>query len=188
MAYPRLHYPNPVTRVPVQYPAGIPAAAERLTSQDSASLAALPSPPKNVKELTTRLAELEQQINLSIGYDATENLVNAFGYYREDFRYDNLQVLFTSRLDHDLLPYAEVRDPPAVYQSIQPVIHVAPDGKSATIRARLLKVGGKSGGLASGIYEGRAVRVAGAWKLQSLTLKPTWSSAFTQWTPTVERR
>src|SRR5262249_30877684 len=45
MYYPRFHYANPVTHLPVQYPPGIAA-----TVNDSPSLAAKPSPPKNVKE------------------------------------------------------------------------------------------------------------------------------------------
>jgi hypothetical protein len=62
------------------------------------------------------------------------------------------------------------------------------DGKSATIRARVLKVDGKAGALASGTYEGRTTIIGGAWRLESLTLKPAWSSPFSQWTPVVERR
>ena len=63
MYYPRFHYTNPVTHLPVQYPPGIAATVEGPDSkQGSSSLAALPSPPKNVKEFTARLTELERQI------------------------------------------------------------------------------------------------------------------------------
>jgi hypothetical protein len=68
------------------------------------------------------------------------------------------------------------------------VIRVATDGKSATIRARLLRVGGKTGEFASGIYEGRAIIGDGVWKLESLNLKPAWSSPFSSWMPVIERR
>jgi hypothetical protein len=111
---------------------------------------------------------LERQIQESIAYDAVENLVSAHGYYLDDS--------------------AQAENSPAVHQTIQPVIHIASDGKSATIRARLLKVGGKSGELAGGIYEGRAINRGGVWSLQNLSLKPLWASSFSHWTPVLERR
>ena len=174
MHYPRLHYANPVTRLPVQYPPGITATAPR----NSSNPAPLPSAPKNVKEFTLRLAELERQIDWSIAYDAVENLVSAYGYSLEDSKVDVLQGLFSDTQErHTEAVYAG-----AVHQSVQPVIKLAADGKSATIQARLLAVGGKSGGFGGGTYEGRAINRGGVWKLESLTLKPTWSSAFNQWT------
>ena len=171
MYYPRFHYTNPVTHLPVQYPPGIDS------KQSSAGLAALPSPPKNVKELAARLTELERQINASIAYDAVENLVSAHGYYLDDSR-DALQGLFVSAPDRGTLSNPETGNSSAIHQTVQPVVQIAPDGKSATIRARLLKVGGKTGELASGTYEGRAINTGGVWKLQSLTLKPKWSFPF----------
>jgi hypothetical protein len=119
-----------------------------------------------VKEFTTRLTELDRQINSSIAYDAAENLVSAYGYHLDD----------------------ESGTSPAIHQTVQPVIHIAADGKSATIRARLLNVGGTVSGLAGGTYEGRAINRNGSWSLQSQTLKPSWSSPFSQWNPVVERR
>jgi hypothetical protein len=164
MYYPRMHYANPVTQLPVQYPPGITATGER-----PASLAALqsPPPPENAKEFATRLTELERQIDASIAYDAVENLVSAHGYYLDES--------------------AKGGSSSAIHQTVQPVIQLAPDGKSATIRARLLKVGGKAGELASGTYEGRAINRDGIWILQSLTLKQAWSSPFVHWMPVIER-
>jgi hypothetical protein len=160
MYYPRLHYPNPVTGAPVQYPPGT------ATTESHSLTAAVPlSPPKTTKEFTARLTELERQVDSSIAYDAVENLVSANGYYLENSE-----------------------DARAVHQSVQPVINLAPDGKSATIRARLLKVDGEAAGFASGTYEGRAIKRNGVWELQGLMLKPTWSSAFNQWMPLVERQ
>jgi len=168
MYYPRFHYTNPVTHFPVQYPPGITATVEGSNSkQGPSSLAALPSPPKNVKEFAARLTSLERQINAGIAYDAVENLASAHGYYLDD---------------------AEMGNSSAIHQTVQPVIQIAPDGKSATIRARVLKVGGKAGELAGGTYEGRAINRDGSWRLQSLTLKQAWSSPFSQWMPVVERR
>jgi len=189
MYYPRLHYPNPVTRLPVQYPPGVAATVEGQDSkQSSLSLAAVPSPPKNVKEFTSRLAELERQINSSIAYDAAENLVNAHGYYLDDSRNDALQEIFSGALDRRSLSNVEAGNSLTINQTVQPVIQLAPDGKSATIRARLLRVGGTASGLAGGTYEGRAINRGDGWKLQSFTLKEAWSSPFSHWAPVVERR
>jgi hypothetical protein len=187
MYYPRLHYANPVTHLPVQYPAGIAETGKRLdSSQGSANLAPVPNPPANVKEFTTRLTELERQIDSNVAYDAVENLVSAYGYYLDDSR-DKLPGLFSNIPNRQSQPDAEAQNAPTIHQSIQPVVNLTPDGKSATIRARLLNVGGKAGGFASGTYEGVAINRSGVWKLQSLSIKQTWSSPFNQWTPEIER-
>jgi hypothetical protein len=175
MYYPRLHYPNPVTRAAVQYPPGITATPETKPS----NVAVLPSPPKTAKEFTSRLNELEPLIHSSVVYDAAENLVNAYGYYQDDSS-DKLPELFSNTL----LPKTEPGS--AVHQTVQPVITVSADGRSATIRARLLRVG--PGQFAGGTVDALATTRSGAWKLQSLTLKPTWSSVFNAWSPTVEPR
>jgi hypothetical protein len=186
MYYPRFHYANPVTHLPVQYPSGI-ASAGTIDARPQIS-AAVPAPPKNVKEFTARLTELERQIDSSTAYDALENLVSANGYYLDDSKDDRLRDLFSSAPDRRPLSVAGTENSPAIHQTVQPVIHLSLDGKSATVRARLLQVGGKAGGLAGGIYEGRAINRGGSWRLQSLTLKPEWSSPFAHWMPEVERR
>jgi hypothetical protein len=167
MYYPRFHYTNPVTRAPVQYPPGIAATLEPPGSKQGSSSALL-SPPKNVKEFTARLGDLERQIQESIAYDAVENLVSARGYYLDDS--------------------AQAENATGINQTVQPVIQIASDGKSASIRARLLKVGGKAGELSGGAYEGRAINRSGVWSLERFTLKPAWSSPFSHWAPVIERR
>ena len=187
MYYPRFHYTNPVTGLPVQYPAGIAATVKAPDSKlASSGPATLPSPPKNVKEFAARLTELERQIHSSSAYDAVENLASAYGYYLDDSR-DDLQKLLVNPLDPGAVSNTETGNSSAIHQTVQPVIHLDPDGKSATIRARLLKVG-KDGEFASGTYEGRAINRDGIWKLQSLALKPAWSSPFARWSPVVERK
>ena len=187
MYYPRFHYTNPATHLPVQYPPGIAATvAEPYLQQGTSSPSTLPSPPKSVTEFAARLTELERQIQFSIGYDAVENLAGAHGFYLDDSR-DGLKQLFVSTPDPGLLSNGETGNSSAIHQTVQPVIHISPDGKSATIRAHLLKVD-KSGEVASGTYEGRAMVRDGIWKLQSLTLRPTWSSPLNRWAPLIERK
>jgi hypothetical protein len=162
MYYPRFHYANPVTGLTVQYPPGVAATAERPESKQ-ASL----SPPKTLKELAARMNEIEPQIHSSIAYDAVENLVSANGYSLDDS--------------------TQAENEPAIHQTVQPMIRIAADGKSATIRARVLKVGGKLGELASGTYEGRATYHDDIWEIQNLTLKPAWSSPFSHWAPVIQQ-
>src|SRR5262249_37528420 len=131
MYYPRLHYANPVTGLPVQYPPSIAATAEgQDLPRDSFSLAVLPSPPKNVKEFTTRLAELKRLIDSSIAYDAVENLVSAYGYYLDDSRTERLKELFSNIADRGAFSSVETENGSAIHQLVQPVINLTPDGKS----------------------------------------------------------
>jgi hypothetical protein len=109
-----------------------------------------------------------------------ENLTSAHGFYLDDST-DGLKQLFVNASN------TESGDSSAIHQTVQPVIHISPDGKSATIRARLLKVD-KASEVASGTYEGRAIIRDGVWKLQSLVLKPAWSSPFSRWEPVMERK
>jgi hypothetical protein len=187
MYYPRFHYTNPVTGLPVQYPPGISATVEgSYLKPGTPSTASLPGPPKSVKEFAARLTELEGQIRSSIAYDAVENLASAYGFYLDDSR-DGLKQLFVSSSDPESLSNGETGNSSAIHQTAQPVIRLSADGKSATVRARLLKVS-KAGELASGTYEGRAINRDGTWKLQSLTLKTVWSSPFARWEPVIERK
>jgi hypothetical protein len=180
MYYPQFHYTNPVTQAPVQYPQGIIATTDRLSVNESTTTTALPIAPKDARELGSRLAELDRQIQMSIAYDAVENLVSAHGYYLDDSM-NGLRSLYEGAPDRTTLSDTEAGNSSAIHQTVQPIIQIAPDGKTATIHARLLKVDGKAGELVSGIYDGRAINRDGVWRLQSMTLKPEWSSPFVQW-------
>jgi hypothetical protein len=118
-----------------------------------------------VKEFTERLNGLEEQIRLSIDYDAVENLVSASGYSLDESGSERSNI----------------------HQTVQPVIQIASDGKSAAVRARLLNIDGKAGELAGGLYEGRAMSRNGVWSLENMALKPVWSSPFAKWTPVIGR-
>ena len=160
MYYPRFHYANPVTHKAVQYPPGIHA-----TLEETKQTVVPATSPRNVKEFTERLNGLEEQIRLSIDYDAVENLVSASGYSLDESGSERSNI----------------------HQTVQPVIQIASDGKSAAVRARLLNIDGKAGELAGGLYEGRAISRNGVWSLENMALKPVWSSPFAKWTPVIGR-
>jgi hypothetical protein len=160
MYYPRFHYANPVTRKAVQYPPGIHA-----TLEETKQTVVPAKSPRNAKEFTERLNDLEEQIRLSIVYDAVENLMSASGYSLDESGSERSSI----------------------HQTVQPVIEIASDGTSAAVRARLLNIDGKAGELAGGLYEGRAISRNGVWSLENMTLKPVWSSPFAKWTPVISR-
>jgi len=160
--YPRFavapfHFDNPVTGQPPQYPEGVQAARPSGTAVHRGAAAI-----RNRAELEARLTELERSTATAEAYDAVENLIGAFGYGRDGASLSDGGTSFVSQI-------------------LQPVIEIARDGKSASVRARLLELTGKSGGAgawAAGVYEGTAVRQGGSWSLQAPDLHRTWSGPY----------
>jgi hypothetical protein len=152
------HFDNPVTGKPPQYPEGVRATKSTTTA------AAAPSGPaiRNAAELEARMAEVERNLAAAEAYDAAENLIGAYGYDRDDSPSAEGGTLFASQI-------------------LQPVIDVAPDGKSAKVRARRLDLGGISGGAGywtAGTLEGQIVSENASWKLEALRSTSIWSAPF----------
>jgi hypothetical protein len=152
-----LHFDNPVTGKPPQYPDGVRSVARP-------AAATLPSAPaiRNTAELEARLADAERSLAAAETYDVAENLIGAYGYGRDDSPSVDGGTLFASQI-------------------LQPVIDVAPDGRSAKVRARRLDLGGTSGGAGywtAGAFEGQIVFKDGVWKLETLRFPATWSAPY----------
>jgi len=192
------HFAHPVTGKPAQYPAGVAAGP---ASETVSAVVAKGAPSvRNVAELEARLAEAERRIGMARAYDAAENLASAHGYAVDESLWDEVANLFAKdgsagvpdagiyvgreRIRKALQIRYEAgvgAQPVRVHQIIQPVIHVAPDGKSAKIRARLLELGGTSGGDGSwtaGVYEDQLAIEGGEWKFQTMDLDYTWSAPY----------
>ena len=153
------HFDNPVTGKPPQYPDGVLSVARPATS--AAAPASGPA-IRNAAELTARLAEVERSLTAAEAYDAAENLIGAYGSGRDDSPSAEGGTLFASQI-------------------LQPVIDVAPDGKSAKVRARRLDLGGTSGGpgyWSAGTFEGQVASEGGVWKFEMLRSLPTWSAPY----------
>jgi hypothetical protein len=151
------HFDNPVTGKPPQYPEGVPAR----TATD-ASATVKPRVVQNAKDLEARLTETERNIARAEAYDIAENMIGAYGYSRDDSPSPAGGTLFASQL-------------------LQPVIEVAPDGRSGKVRARLLDLGGTSGGpgyWSAGAFEGRIVQMQRAWEFESARPTPGWSAPY----------
>src|ERR1019366_4681273 len=153
------HFDNPVTGKPPQYPEGVPSVARPVTASSApASAPAI----RNVADLEARLAELERSLTAAEAYDASENLIGAYGYDRDDSQSPEGGTLFANQI-------------------LQPVIDVAPDGKSAKVRARRLDLGGTSGGAgywSTGSFEGQIVSEQGSWKFRTARSTADWSAPY----------
>lgn len=166
------HFNNPVTGKPPQYPEEVLAVAP------PALPAAAPASGRAVggtKDLEARLAELERSVTVAEAFDAAENLIGAYGYYLDESPSD-IAGLFVQ-------PDPKTSSEPSVFvnQILQPVIEVAPDGKSAKIHARVLDLGGTSGGPGfwkAGAFEAQIVSEHGQWKFRTARTSARWSAPY----------
>jgi hypothetical protein len=197
--YPRfhiapLHFDHPVTGRPPQYPEGTkgPAASAKATADNR------PSAVKTAAALESLIAATEISVERSRAYHASENLATAYGYYIDEFAWDETADIFSregwkelsyvgayvgrERIRQSLKRrYPNPKSPNflTLHQVVQPVIHVSADARSAKIRGRLFQMGGPSGGTGSwisGIYENTSVDEGGTWKLSGMDLDYVWNA------------
>src|SRR4029079_8385638 len=196
--YPRfyiapLHFDHPVTGRPPQYPLGTKAAVRRRESTPT-------DPPlvTNAGALESLLAATERSMQRSKAYHASENLATAYGYYIDEFAWDDTADLFSrdgwkersyvgtslgvERIRQSMkVRYPNPKSPNflTIHQVVQPVIHISDDARRAKIRGRLFQMGGPAGGEGSwisGIYENSAVDEDGTWKLSGMDLDYIWTA------------
>ena len=196
--YPRfhiapLHFDQPVTGRPPQYPEGT-KTMPRLPSTTPTA----PAVVKTAGTLASLLAATERSIERSKAYHASENLATAYGYYIDEFAWDQTADIFSrdgwkelsyvgtyvgrERVRESMKRrYPNPKSPNflTLHQVVQPVIHVSADGRSAKIRGRLLQMGGPAGGEGSwisGIYENTSVDEQGTWKISGMDLDYVWQA------------
>jgi hypothetical protein len=188
-----LHFDHPVTGRPPQYPEGTKAIPR------SSATPQKPAPPvKSVAALESLLAATERSVERSKAYHAAENLATAYGYYIDEFAWDETADIFSRNGWKELsyvgtyvgrervresmkrrYPNPKSPDFLTIHQVVQPVIHVSADARSAKIRARLFQLGGPAkgeGSWISGIYENTAVIEDGAWKISGMDLDYIWTA------------
>ena len=207
--FPPLHFVNPVTGKPTQYPETAPAAK----MADAVVAFATAKPPagklRSPAEIRAGIAATEIQLRRAVGFDAAENLIGAYGYAMDEYAWDEMAELVTdnavlaldgepaqagksklrgflrTRFGDDGMPPGQLLN----HLVFQPVIQVSADGKAAKIRARLFEMSGKAGGegmWGAGIYDDEAVVDGDRWKLRSIRLTRTWSAKFSDtWTKPV---
>ena len=194
--YPRfhiapLHFDHPVTGRPPQYPDGTKSVPRPAMTPRKAA-----PPVTSPAALASLLAATELSVERSKAYHASENLATAYGYYIDEFAWDETADIFSrdgskelsyvgtyvgrERIRQSLkLRYPNPKSPDflTLHQVVQPVIHVSADARTAKIRARLFQMGGPSGGegsWVSGIYENTSVDEGGTWKLSGMDLDYVW--------------
>jgi len=194
---PRFHFANPVTGLATQYPEGMHDDGKRGNSRPAANRMPV---ARTIAELSKKLAETERLLNIAMAYDAAENLTSAYGYYLDEFMWDETADLFAgnarrrfSTISDDTgrerirqsiksrYPGKKPTDYFTVHQLVQPVIHVAEDGQTAKIRVRLFQLAGASGGdglWLAGIYECRTGVEEGVWKFTAMDLDYTWTADY----------
>jgi len=200
---PRFHYDNPVTGLPPQYPDGTMPSDEFSGLKTAASFSVDPDTNEvSITDMEKMAEEVKRLIRRSSGYNTCENLTSAYGYYIDDFKWDETADLYAAdgwrespfvgiyegreRIRKSMkMRYPGTGGGPKVFfnchQLIQPVIHVSEDGRSADIRVRLFQLAGADGtsGLwMAGIYEKKAAIENGLWKFKEMDLDYVWTADY----------
>ncbi len=156
----------------------------------AALVAAAPAQAQGLQQVEKRVGELRQRAALLKDYDAIENLQAAYGYYTDKMLWGEVADLFTSngsfewgqrgvyvgkdRIRRALLLFGAEgpeQDKLNNYMQLQPVIHVAPDGRTAKARWRGMVMLGRvdaPGQWGEGAYENEYVKEGGVWKISKL--------------------
>ena len=205
-AIPAFFQPNPATGKPPTLPAGAKTVGhERLLPAPPT-----PKPTPISEDLDARLKDAERRLAVSKAWDGAENMNSAYGDYLDDLDYGALGKLFAKNgtkevpfrgiyIGRDRIIARDATSPPPglrprtsipIHWRTQPVIHVADDGRSASVRSRLFQGGSsrtRGSGLNGGMYNDQVVLEDGVWKLwsvnvdefffQSPSYEGGWSSA-----------
>jgi hypothetical protein len=205
-AIPVFFAPNPATGMPVSLPAGAKSVGhERLLPAPVALKHAAAS-----GDLEARIKDAERRLAVSKAWDGAENMASAYGDYLDDLDFGGLAKLFALK-GHKEIPFSgfyvgreslarrDATSPPPgsrprtmlpLHFLTQPVVLVAADGRSASIRTRLFQPASshtRAMGFGGGMYHNQVVLENGVWKLWSVVIdehyfsSPTyeggWSSA-----------
>jgi hypothetical protein len=132
-------------------------------------------------DLDARVGEVERSIAAAEAYDAAENLIGAYGYYLDESPGDVAGLFVGSVRKDEALDRLGPGENILVNQLMQPVIGIAPGGKSAKVRARLLDPGDTSVGAGywtAGTFEGQIVLEQGAWRFETARSSSAWSARY----------
>ncbi|KAK4161395.1 hypothetical protein QBC43DRAFT_323942 [Cladorrhinum sp. PSN259] len=143
------------------------------------------------------VAELQRRLNRSAAYDGTENVSNAYGFYIDfiDGKGCSNMAAIHAKAGNKESPFAgfyqtrqrvleactsyygttelTVRAGVSFHWRPQPVIYVSQDGRSSSLRARLLQPAtdrNSSGAIRGGMYQDQMALEDGIWRLWSVTI------------------
>lgn len=148
------------------------------------------APDRALASVTERLARIDRRAQAQQDQRDIENLQRIYGYYLDSAQWDQVADLFAEDGTIEfaqrgvyvgkahIRKFLDLLGPPGRraghiddHLQLQIVVHVAPDGRTAKLRARELAMGGDLGGsnhLAEGTYENDLVKERGIWKLKSV--------------------
>jgi hypothetical protein len=177
---PPFHFPNPVLG------AVAPIAVADLGATGN---------PQSREELAQNAATLAREIGLLNDENEIANLQRTYGFYTDKGFWTQASDLFSADGTIEvggrgvfvgkprILQYLRSQGPEFPQQGrlfeqmqLQPIIHVAPDGRSAKARWHMFAQEAVSGEYANwglGLYENEYVKENGAWKIRSLHLYNT---------------
>jgi hypothetical protein len=200
---------HPVTGKPIAAPAG----ARFVATQPLTGAIAVPKPKAPTADAAARFREVERKVAVATAYDGAEHVSSTYGYYIDDFQWPKMAAIFGKRGAKQVpfagyytgaerianATYLEWGDPQptragiAFHWRIQPVINVAPDGRSARLRTYLFhpNTSKRGGSLFGAIYpDEHLVLEDGIWRLWNLSLDepyftmPDWQGG---WSAAKER-
>lgn len=148
------------------------------------------------------IISLSNRIRLLQDTDEIENLISMYGYYLDKRQWDFLIDLFaedstleisqrgiykgkeSGRRALELFGPQDI-EPNTLHNHIQlqPVIHVAPDGRRAWVRSRALSMIGSYGEITvwgDGVYENEFVKESGVWKFMKVHFYTTFIGPYDQ--------
>lgn len=183
---PPFHFENPGVAPP---PAAVSPAADGVLAN-----------PPSVAVLARAAAVLDAQVAVLEAESDVENLQRAFGFYFDESLWSEAAALFSENGTIELGNQGVYEGPERVlaflrtlgdeyprdgrlydHMQLQPVVHVAPDARSAKGRWRLFSQVAEHGRFAEwgvGTYENEYVLEDGVWKISKLKLYPTMTTAY----------
>ena len=153
-----------------------------------------------IAELEAAVAAAESEVQRLQDFDDLENMVGIYGYYVDKSMHDDVSDLFARdgvveilgrgvyygqdrvrEYMHNLSPVGPREGALFNHMPFQPVIDVAPDGQTATVRARLIVMFGilnTNAQWGAGIYENDFIKQDGIWKINYLHAYQTFYTLY----------
>jgi hypothetical protein len=158
--------------------------------------------PKPKASHSANFADVTRKLAIAAAHDGAENVSCAYGYYIDEFRWDETADLFATdgwkelsyigtyvgreRVRASMINrYGHAGRSPAflaIHQKTQPCVTVAPDGQRANIRLRLFQFNSQTdadGSYISGIYENQVKLENNVWKIHGMDLDYVFLANYT---------
>jgi hypothetical protein len=203
---PPYHYRNPVTGAAPVYPDGdgrpTAAAIRAATAPVNRANSDRASTSIEQEDIESAVREAFRLVARVKDYDELENLQSAYGYYLDKNLWNDLADLFAEDSSMELAQRGVYAGPGRVRGFLlnvfgrggegpvagtlgnhiqwQPVISIAPDGRTGQIRSRMLQQMSRGGRASMGaaIYENEVVKEDGRWRFASVHAYNTWGGGY----------